>query len=64
MVGYRGVGVGPPVRADGRGKGEAKGRELEFQTGPLFFSCQKAKRSIEKTNGVTPVKLLNFLVFE
>ena len=32
MVGYRGVGVGPPVRTDGRGKGEAKGRELEFQT--------------------------------
>ena len=32
MVGYRGVGVGPPVRTDGRGKGAAKGREMEFQT--------------------------------
>lgn len=51
-----------PYRREGEGSSVGDGIGIPDMT--LFFCCQKAKRSIEKTNGVAPVKLLNFLVFE
>ena len=41
MVGYRGVGVGPPVRTDGRGKGAAKGGKWHSRHDPCFSLAKK-----------------------